>query len=134
MKALKPKDSRALQRLGKQRLAVKRCNPAGLAEWERQQSAFRHEAHPDKTTVDLAGRIARVAKLSIAEEFKDRLPATGVATWRQLSPIDEFWLRKLLEAGLITPATTRLQLDTLRGLQRGKALAPRHKRKPGGAP
>lgn len=129
MKALKRKSAHELLALGRQVLAAEQMPPADREQWKRRQSAFRHEAHPDKTTVDLASRVARVAKLPVCEEFKDRLPATGVATWRQLSPLGEYWLRKLLEADLINPATTRAQLDTLRGLQRGKALAPRYKKR-----
>jgi hypothetical protein len=129
MKALKRKSNRELHTLGRQVVAAEQMPPADREQWIRQQAAFRHESHPDKTTVDLAGRVARVVKLPVCEEFKNRLPSTGVASWRQLSPLGEFWLRKLIEADLINPGTTRAQLDVLRGLQRGKPLAPRHKRK-----
>ena len=128
MKALKRKSAHELLLIGQQVLAAEQMPPADREQWIRQQAAFRHESHPDKTTVDLAGRVARVVKLPVCEEFKHRLPSTGVATWRQLSPIGEYWLRKLFEVGLINPTTTRAQLDVLRGLQRGKPLAPRHRK------
>jgi hypothetical protein len=91
VKALKRKSNRELRALGRQVLAAEQMPPADREQWIRQQAAFRHEAHPDKTTVDLAGRVARVVKLPVCEEFKDRLPSTGVASWRQFSERDLFF-------------------------------------------
>ena len=129
MKALKPKDVGALRRLGQQYLAAKRnMSRAEFAQWKRQQAAFRHEARPDKITVDIAARLAHLAAMPGLKKFEHKLPSTGVSTLRELPKLGEFWLEKLFEVDLIGPQTTRAQIDVLRGLQTGKPVAPRHRK------
>jgi hypothetical protein len=133
MKALKRKSARELLLIGRQVRDAERTTPQpALEQWRTQRPELRHEAHPDKTVVDLDKRLVRLAAMFDASpglrRFKHKLPCTGVAALRELSKLGAFWLEKLLEVDLIGPQTTRAQIDVLRGLQTGRPVAPRHRK------
>ena len=131
MKAPRRKSAHDLLPIGRQiRAAKQKMTPAEFAQWRKQRSELRHEAKPDRVVIDLDKRLARLsAMFEGSQRFKHKLPCTGIATLRELSKLGAFWLEKSLEVDLIGPPTTRAQVDVLRGLQTGKPVAPRHKRK-----
>lgn len=129
MKAPKLKRGRDLLRLGQRcRDARRDMSPPDYVAWKRQQPLLRHESHPDEIVVDLDIRLIHLADMPVLQEFEHKLPDTGIGTLRELSKLGEVWLRVLFTANLIGPATTRAQVDALRGLQQGRPVASRHRK------